>query len=137
MAASNRQNTWGIVLQIGMVAGLATAAIAWTWALLEDPAKSWTHTQAAELSDARDQLHQSRSALRVDPTLAANPGSNAAQPRIDAAKRRVDDLEKQLEYARTGRSSWLRRIAAAGLGLTVLCGLGYLAFGRDRPRRSS
>jgi hypothetical protein len=128
----DRQNPWGIVLQIGMIAGLATAAIAWTWALLDDPGDSWTPQKAAQLNDAQERRHQARS--------GGDPTGNDAQQRVDAARREVEELEAQLEYARSGRSNWLHRIAAVGLGLTILCGLGYLSLGRERspgPSRPS
>jgi hypothetical protein len=138
MDDSDRQTPWGIALQVGMVAGLATAAIAWTWALLYDPGNSWTPDKAAQLQEAQDHLHESRRGGEHPDAHApaANADGQDAQARVDAARRRVDELEAQLEYARSGRSNWLHRIAAGGLGLTILCGLGYLSLGRDRSRRS-
>lgn len=135
----DRQNPWEIVLQIGMVAGLAMAGVAWTWALLYDPGKSWTPAKAEQLEDAYERLHRSRSGGEHpgNHAQAASADGNGAQQRVDAAKRRVDELEAQLEYARSGRSNTLHRVAAAGLGLTILCGLGYLSFGRERSRRPS
>jgi hypothetical protein len=122
----------------GVVLGLVIAAGAWVWSLLDNPAGDWTPAQAAELQAAQQSLHVARS-TPIAPAPGASPESGEAElkSRIDAAQVRVNKLDADLEYARNGRRRWRQHVALAGLALTILCGIGYFAWCRDAPRRST
>ena len=105
-------------LILGTIAGLAIAVSAWGWSLLEQPADAWTPDQAKALQVARDQVHAAR---------GEGTEVREVSPALQKAQAMVDRLEADLENARSYRSKWATRVAAGGLALTIVCGLGYLA----------
>jgi hypothetical protein len=113
--SANRRST---LLVFGTVAGIAIAAAAWAWAVLETPTDAWSPEQAKALQTARDAVHAARGE-----GLAIS--ENSAE--LQKAQSLVSRLEAELEDARSYRGKWAARIAAAGLALTIACGLGYLA----------
>jgi hypothetical protein len=106
------------LLTVGTFAGLAIAALAWAWSLLEKPADAWSPEQAKALQAARDAVHAARGEGTEPPE-----GSRE----LEKAQAMVDRLEADLEEARSFRGRWATRVAAGGLALTIICGLGYLA----------
>ena len=74
--------------------------------------------QAQALQTARDAAH----AARGEGMEVREPS-----PELQKAQAMVDRLEADLEMARNYRSKWATRVAAGGLALTIVCGLGYLA----------
>lgn len=112
---ANRRST---LLILGTLAGLAIAAAAWGWSLLEQPADAWSPEQAKALQTARDAVHAARGeGMEVDDD----------SPELKKAQAMADRLEADLEVARSYRGKWATRVAAGGLALTIVCGLGYLA----------
>jgi hypothetical protein len=105
-------------LILGTIAGLAIAAAAWGWSLLEKPTDAWSPDQAKALQAARDEVHATR---------GEGTEVREVSPALQKAQAMVDRLETDLENARSYRSKWATRVAVGGLALTIVCGLGYLA----------
>jgi hypothetical protein len=118
MGESKPDSRRSTLLILGTIAGLAIAAAAWGWSLLENPADVWSPDQAKALQTARDAVH----AARGDGMEVRQPS-----PELQKAQAIVDRLEADLEMARSYRGKWATRVAAGGLALTIVCGLGYLA----------
>ncbi len=118
MEESKPDSRRSTLLILGTIAGLMIAAAAWGWSLLEKPTDAWSPDQAQALQAARDAVH----AARGDGTEVRQPPSE-----LQKAQAMVDRLEADLEMARNYRSKWATRVAAGGLALTIVWGLGYLA----------
>ena len=118
MGESKPDSRRSTLLILGTIAGLMIAGAAWGWSLLEKPTDAWSPDQAQALQAARDAVH----AARGDGTEVRQPPSE-----LQKAQAMVDRLEADLEMARNYRSKWATRVAAGGLALTIVCGLGYLA----------
>lgn len=103
----------------GIVVGVVLAIAGWSWTAWSRPTDVWSPEQAADLKASASAVHQARSSQDGD--------AEDVQAALDAAQRRVDELNAELVHARNLRNDWGRRVAACGLGLTIVCGLGYLA----------
>jgi hypothetical protein len=114
MVPTSSRKHWPALLLAGILAGLVTTAAGVCWSIWGGPKEAWTREQAVDLNTAYEALHQART--------GPNASADAA-----AAQRRVDDLEAQLETARGGNRGAGYWAALVGLGMTVLCGIGYLA----------
>jgi len=118
MGESKPRQRRSTLLIFGTIAGLAIAASAWAWSLLQKPADVWSPGQAKALQTARDAVHAAR---------GEGAEVRDVSPELQKAQAMVDRLEADLESARNYRGKWATRIAAGGLALTIFCGLGYLA----------
>jgi hypothetical protein len=118
MGESKPDSRRSTLLILGTIAGLAVAAAAWGWTLLEKPTDAWSPEQAKALQTARDAAHAAR---------GGGVEVRELSPELQKAQAMVDRLEADLEMARSYRSKWATRVAAGGLALTIACGLGYLA----------
>jgi hypothetical protein len=116
MSNSERGITFWALLA-GAALGFAILIIGLGWSLFVSPSSVWSESQAAEYKAANDALH----AVRV-----ANPAGEDA-PEVIAARRRFDRISSQLESARSAHDTWGTWIAAIGLAVTFLCGVGFLA----------
>ena len=118
MEESKPDSRRSTLMILGTIAGLTIAAAAWGWSLLEKPIDAWSPDQAQALQAARDAVHAAR-----------GEGTEVRQlsHELQQAQAMVDRLEADLEMARSYRSKWSTRVAAGGLALTIVCGLGYLA----------
>lgn len=103
----------------GIVLGLVLAIAGWGWTAWSRPTDVWSPEQAAELQAADNAVHQARS--------PRGKAAGDSQATLKAAERRLAELRAELDHARSVRNDWGRRVAACGLGLTIVCGLGYLA----------
>ncbi len=118
MGESKPRQRRSTLLILGTVAGLAIAASAWAWSLLQTPADVWSPDQAQALQAARDAVHAAR---------GEGAEVRDVSPELPKAQAMVDRLEADLENARNYRGKWATRIAVGGLALTIFSGLGYLA----------
>jgi len=128
MAENGSQTRWlhriciaGVILgAILVIAGLG-------WSAVATPAAVWSIEQAAELKAASDAVHAARSG--IPETRGSQPvEAGKPDPRyLAAAQARLERINTDLEQARHVRDTWGQWAAAAGLALTIACGLGYLA----------
>lgn len=115
---------WVNVFLAGMIAGVILTVGAWSWMVFSKPANVWSLKQAAEFKAANDAVHTARSGGRHGEDL----DGNKPDPRyLAAAQARLERIASDLDRARSARDNWGKWGAAAGLALTIACGLGYLA----------
>jgi hypothetical protein len=118
MDESTPANRRSKLLMAGTIAGVAIAAAAWGWSMVAKPTDAWSPEQAKLLQAAQVAVHAAR-----------GEGTEVREDSTELAKARAlaDRLEADLQEARSYRGRWSTRVAAAGLALTIVCGLGYLA----------
>lgn len=122
------------VLLCGMMAGLLAAVGGVAWSIAAKPSSVWTPEQAAEFKAANDARH---AATVADPAANGNGGPSPDSTAMAAAQKRFELISAQLETARAARNRWGQVAAACGLGLTILCGMGYLAIRGEGHSNSS
>jgi hypothetical protein len=128
MAEPSSQTRWLHRICIaGVVLGAVLVIGGLGWSMVATPAAVWSMEQAAELKAASDAVHAARSGIpEGGDSRAADVGKT--DPRyLAAAQARVERINAELEQARDVRDTWGQRVAAAGLAVTIACGLGYLA----------
>lgn len=113
---------------VGACLGVALVLVGLAWPAMIQPRHVWTPEQAAEFQAASDALQHGAVGAERSPDAATTAPANAIDP---AARRRFDAINAQLEAARYARDGWGRVAVACGLGLTILCGFGYLAVRGD------
>lgn len=118
MGATKFASRRSLLLLLGTLAGLTVAGAAWIWSLMGSPADVWSPEQARALQAARDAVHEAR---------GSGEEVREESPELLKAQGLANRLEADLADARNHRSLWATRVAAAGLALTIACGLGYLA----------
>lgn len=106
-----------------LVIGLLVIAVGIAWPKIVTPAMVWSPEQAEELQRAGDAFHAAREQTRPE---SAGAGDPQATPRA-LAEKRYNRLKADLEVAQQVRSHWGQWVVAAGFGLTIASGLGYLA----------
>jgi hypothetical protein len=106
------------LLSVGTVMGICIAAGAWIWGALGSPEAAWSPEQAKALKAAYEAVHAARG--------EGGPVEDGSAE-LERAEALANRLEADLEQARSFRSTWATRVVAAGLALTIACGLGYLA----------
>lgn len=108
-----------------LFAGLLTVAVGIAWPKIVTPAMVWSPEQAEELQRAGDAFHAAREQTRpIEGHESA--GDSQTTPRA-LAEMRYNRLKADLEAAQKVRTHWGQRVVAAGFGLTIVGGLGYLA----------
>ena len=128
MAENGSQTRWLHRICIaGVVLGAVLVIVGLGWSVVATPEAVWSMEQAAELKAASDAVHAARSGIPVAPD--SQPGdAGKPDPRyLAAAQARLERINADLEQARNVRDTWGQWAAAAGLALTIACGLGYLA----------
>lgn len=133
---NHRSNYRSAVWQLGgMALGVVITSLAVAWMVLARPADVWSLEQANEYQAAGEALHAARSLHSTGEVAGSGrsaPDSDSAHDdRLAAAQQRFDRISASLELARNERRVWGRWIAGAGLALTIVCGLRYLAASRE------
>lgn len=121
IASTNRLST-SICLAV-LAVGLIVIVIGVAWPKIVTPAMVWSPEQAEELRRAGDAFHAAREQTRPESAGTSDP---QATPRA-LAEKRYNRLQADLEAAQKVRTHWGQRVVAAGFGLTIVGGLGYLA----------
>lgn len=125
--AAPKNRWWTTACLAGLVLGLLVIAVGIAWPKVVTPAMVWSPEQAEELQRAGDAFHAAREQNRpVDGSHPASGAGGAATPR-ELAEKRYNRLKGDLEAAQSIRTHWGQWVVAAGFGLTIACGLGYLA----------
>ena len=125
VATKNRMSTTTCLAVL--VVGLLTVAVGIAWPKIVTPAMVWSPEQAEELQRAGDAFHAAREQTRpIEGQESAGAGDPQATPRA-LAEKRYNRLKADLEAAQQVRTHWGQRVVAAGFGLTIVGGLGYLA----------
>jgi len=107
--------------------GLVVTIIGVAWPKIVTPAMVWSPEQAEELQRAGDAFHAAREQTRpIEGQESAASGDPQTTPRA-LAEKRYNRLKADLEAAQMVRTHWGQRVVAAGFGLTIVGGLGYLA----------
>lgn len=107
--------------------GLILIVIGVAWPKIVTPAMVWSPEQAEELQRAGDAFHAAREQTRpIEGQESTQAGDPQATPRA-LAEKRYNRLKADLEAAQMVRTHWGQRVVAAGFGLTIVGGLGYLA----------
>ena len=102
------------------------------WATLVRPEDVWTPEKAAEYQAASSALQHAEPAATTSTTGDMGSPAGGAPRGVDpAARRRFEAISAELEAARYVRDGWGRLIVSAGLALTILSGMGYLAVRGD------
>lgn len=109
-----------------LFAGLVTVAVGIAWPRIVTPAMVWSPEQAEELQRAGDAFHAAREQTRPIEGQESATGDPGVTPRA-LAEMRYNRLKADLEAAQEVRTHWGQRVVAAGFGLTIVGGLGYLA----------
>lgn len=110
-----------------LVIGLLIVAVGVAWPKIVTPAMVWSPEQAEELQRAGDAFHAAREQTRpIQGQQSAGAGDPQATPRA-LAEKRYNRLKADLDAAQQVRTHWGQRVVAAGFGLTIVGGLGYLA----------
>jgi hypothetical protein len=109
----------------GVILGLAAAVAGATWSIVAKPSSVWTAEQAAEYKAANDARH----AASIADAASANAGEGPAREStaMRSARKRFERINEELNAARTAWTWRGRVLTACGLGVTILCGMGYLA----------
>ncbi len=111
----------------GIAIGIVLIVIGVAWPKIITPAMVWSPEQADELQRAGDAFHAAREQTRpIEGQELAASSDPQASPRA-LAEKRYNRLKADLEAAQVVRTHWGQRLVAAGFGLTVVGGLGYLA----------
>jgi hypothetical protein len=121
---------WPTIFLAGILGGLVVAAAAWSWQVVAKPTALWSNEKAAELQQATTAVHEARRTHGRSANAAEGSSTDsldAGTAALAAAEERFNELNDELERARSARESWGKWGAIAGLALTILCGLGYLA----------
>lgn len=128
MPESTSPNRWIMVLCLaGMALGVSVVGIGVAWSKLVTPAMVWSPQQATELKQAGDAFHAARE--ESPPSDLPGQSSTPRQPSPrELAEQRYNRLKADLAAAQSVRTDWGRRVVAIGFGLTIACGMGYLAF---------
>lgn len=115
----------------GLVLGLVIVAIGLAWPKIVTPQMVWSPEQAEELQRAADSFHAAREQNRpVEGQASGQEGAAALSPRA-LAEQRYNRLKNDLEAAQSVRTDWGQWVVAAGFGLTIAGGMGYLAVRGD------
>jgi hypothetical protein len=106
-----------------MMLGFVAAVAGVTWSIVAKPSSVWTPEQAAEFKAANEARH----AASIADAASGRDGSTAPESAaMAAARKRFERISEELNAARTARTRRGRVVAACGLGVTILCGMGYL-----------
>lgn len=122
--APSKQPWLATLCLAGLVLGLLVVGIGVAWPKIVTPQMVWPPEKAEELKQAADSFHSAREQGR-------GAGESGAPSPRELAEERFNRLKSELETAQRVRGSWGHWVVAAGFGLTIASGLGYLALRGD------
>lgn len=125
MTEAPTKQPWPVTLCLaGLVFGLIVVGVGVAWPTIVTPQMVWPAEKAEELKQAADAFHSAREQGR-------GAGESGAPSPRELAEERFNRLKNELETAQRVRGNWGHWVVAAGFGLTIASGFGYLALRGD------